>query len=415
MLYFITNLVLISLLAFEVLFLVKVDRLFYGTYLTPFTVLMVPQVIVIILAQILGPLFGFVSISYQVILVILFFSFIFWFFGSFVMIRIVRKPINFNAFTLSAPEKHKPLFLFIAWSSIIIVFAKLFYTYLKFNNLHIWNEKFTAYFVSGFAGHVVSIIILLLIYFSYNLRKNDFGIKILLFLFSCILFIYQVKTWIFVPLFSILFYLYLKERITIKAKSIFYLVVFSYFVFVLIYFPASGFNGKYFLEGATYIFIFKHFLYYLFAGVLSFSQHVEAGFVLAIDPESIVSPFVNLYNFVTNSGSIKTIVSSLYYSVDDSKIDRSNVQTFFGTLVIYSGFLYAIIYTIVFSFLMYSIFVINYFLKNIWFLILYFFLLSGLAMGWFNFYFNNLNFIEIPAYCLLFAVFTSKKINFKTI
>jgi hypothetical protein len=401
---------LLIILSVEVILLSKLDKLFYGTYLTPYIVLSVPYLIVFLLAYSIGPFFGFVSLSYKVVLIAIVYLLIFWFFGSFLMMALIGKYVTGKLSFIPLPEKYsfRSLLIQLSWLMIIIITIKLIGTIIKFHGFLIYRDDFSKYFNSGFAGHLMTFLILLLMYFAISF-KNEKKEILLISLILILLFIYQVKTWIFIPGLTVILYFYIEKRFYVKPRNIIYVVLAAYFIFLVIYFPVSGFSPKYFVQIYTYKFIFKHILFYLFSGVLAFSENMIEGIKRNIDPNVIISPFINIYRIITSTGPMQSIVSDLYYYVDKVKIENSNVATFFGTLIIYSGFIGAGIYTIFTGFIMYFFLLLNYIYKNIWLLIMYLFLLTGLSMGWLNFYFNNLNFVEIPVYCLLLALLTGIK------
>ena len=405
----------VLLLAFEVILFSKVDKIFFKTYYTPFVVLAVPFLIVTGLVYSIGPLFGFFSLSYRVVMIWIIYLFLFWLFGSFLTMSLFRKYFVKN-------EPFKPIryrttlqnnLINISWLIIIIVFIRLIKTCHRFHGFKVGDEQFALFFVKGIIGHLIVFLILMLIYFSILLRRSDKSNKILILLILLTLFIYQVKTWIFAPVFVILFFLLIEKRIIIRVKSLVFLIFLIYFVFLIFYFPLSGFNKEYFFDLDTYKFIINHILFYLFSGVLGFSEHIKAGFLANIDPELIFRPFINIFNVITFSGEIKPIVSQIYYPVNYNSINASNVYTFFGTLIAYSGYLTAAIYTIILSISLYFLLLLNFINKNIWIILLYLFMLSGLGMGWFNFYFNNLTFIEIPVYCLILALLSENTSKWK--
>jgi hypothetical protein len=396
----------VLLLSFEIILFSRLDKIFYKTYLTPFVVLSVPFLIVTLLAYCFGPLFGFFPLSDKVILIWIIYLFLFWTFGSLLIMSLFRRYIIVNEpfGIIRYKTLFKKLLIFISWLIIAFVLLKLLKTIHKFNGFKIWEDSFSFYFIKGIVGHLMVFLTLTLIYFCIIVTKNDKSIKVLIFLILVLLFIYQVKTWIFVPAFVVFFFLLLENRITIKIKSLALSSFMIFFVFLLFYFPSSGFNKNYFFDPYTYKFIINHVFFYLFSGVLGFSEHIRAGFKTNIEPAMVFRPFINIFNLITSSGTIKPIVSDLYYHINSNFKLTSNVHTFIGSLIIYSGFKVAGIYLILVSFSLYSLLLLNFINKNIWILIIYLFMLSGLGVGWFNLYFNNLSFIEIPAYCFILAL-----------
>ena len=404
---------LIVLLSIEVILLCKLDKIFYGTYLTPFVVLSSPYLIVILLAYFIGPLFGFIHLNYKVILILIVYLSIFWFFGSFLMMAFAGKYMDKTKRLNTLCEKYslRSLLLQLTWVIIIILTVKLIITVKKFGGFYIWHDDFSRYFNSGFAGHLMTFAILVLMYLVMNYRKGERGVFMLIASILIFLFIYQVKTWIFIPAITTVFFFALGNRFTIKSRNVIFITIITYIIFLLIYYPASGFSSNYFTQSYTYTFIFKHILFYLFSGTLSFSQLITEGIKTNVNPDLIVGPFINIYDVLFSHRHLQTIASEFYYYIDLEKIESSNVATFFGTLIIYSGFIGAGIYTVITGIITYFLLIVNSFYKNIWLLIMYLFLLAGLAMGWFNFYYNNLNFVEIPVYCLVLAILSEIRYN----
>jgi hypothetical protein len=396
----------ILLLSLEIVLFCRLDKLFYKTYLTPFIVLSVPFLIVTLLAYSIGPFFGFYPLSYKVVMIWIIYLFLFWVFGSFLFIATLGKSVIRKRPFNPLPEKYslRNLLYQSSWLIIFIIVLKLVVTIKKFKGFYIWHDDFSNYFNSGLSGHLLTFAILLLIYFAIVIRKGEKGMLLIIVSILFLLFIYQVKTWIFIPAFAVIFYYFIEKRFFIKPKNLILIVLSAYIIFLLVYYPASGFSSKYFVVSYTYTFIFKHILFYLFSGVLALSQNIIKGIKTNVDPTLVISPFINLYNYFISHHHMHPIVSEFFYFIDIEKKDHSNVATFFGTLIIYSGFFWTGIYTILISTSMYFLLIINTVYRNIWLLIMYLFLLAGLAMGWMNFYFNNLNFIEIPFYCFALAL-----------
>jgi hypothetical protein len=114
-------------------------------------------------------------------------------------------------------------------------------------------------------------------------------------------------------------------------------------------------------------------------------------------------PFINIWNYLSG-GEIKGVVSDYHVMIDNKNIVDVNVKTFFGTIYIYAGAWWGLIYTVTLSLVLYFNWIMSALSKNYWVVVLYAFLSSPLVIGWFDFYYNQLTFIELPFIIICFML-----------
>ena len=91
-------------------------------------------------------------------------------------------------------------------------------------------------------------------------------------------------------------------------------------------------------------------------------------------------------------------------------ISYTNVRTFFGTIYVYTNAIEFITYTLAISSVVYTWKVLAVLFRNVYIHIILFYYCGLLAMGWFEFYFFHLSFIEIPIFVLFYAWISRKEV-----
>jgi hypothetical protein len=223
----------------------------------------------------------------------------------------------------------------------------------------------------------------------------------------------QVKGGVLQPLIGGFLYRVMRGRSFMSLKNIGIVTLCGLVVFVSIYLGAMWIaDGDVITKADTYIFLGRHFSYYLTAGVLGFSEAFasEASDVGGSSKE-IFSPFFNVYRTLTGSGKLVVPGSShgrgMQTDLNEDSVDSSsNVYTLFGTLYFYLGILGSLIYVTGMASLCYALFLAAGWTRNEWLLVLYCYVGTQLVFGFFEFYFWHLDTYEIAVYTLVFAGFS---------
>jgi hypothetical protein len=140
-----------------------------------------------------------------------------------------------------------------------------------------------------------------------------------------------------------------------------------------------------------------HFGSYLFSGIIGLSRHVELSLPVNIDFSFLILPVENFINLLTHN-NISSNVSPFFVTINETAEKVSNVRSYFGTIYIYGGFIKGAALTFLSGSFLYSLYIFAFFKKQIVLILLYSIFLSGLFLGWFDFYYSKLFFYEIIAY-----------------
>jgi len=220
----------------------------------------------------------------------------------------------------------------------------------------------------------------------------------------------QVKGGVLQPLLGGFLYRVMRGRSFMSLKNIGIVLLCGLVVFVSIYLGAMSIADSSIITNPdAYVFLGRHFSYYLIAGVLGFSEafNSETSDVGGSSRE-IFGPLLNVYRKLTGSGKLVAPSSShgrgMQVDLTAESVDaNTNVYTIFGTLYFYLGPLGSVMYVAVMGFLCYGLFLAAGWTKSEWLLVLYCYIGAQLLFGFFEFYFWHLETYEICVYTITLA------------
>ena len=408
------NLSLLLVLIVEVVFFTYFDKKIYGNYFSPVVILSYPVIIIVSVALAFGTLLDFLPVSTYVMLLFIVGVFFFWI-GSVIWSIIIPKEVivgvaeNFLQHKEEVSLKLKHKFQFAAWLIIIWMKYSFIMTLHRFGSIaSLGTDEFAlSYGGTGITGHILGLAIPLLIFFISIAKKKDYHTLLIIILLVFLFLVYRVKTWLYVPLIGgVLLRYYNNGKIRIRIIPIIISVILVMLLFALTYIFSMKEDNMGFWEKANIL--LKHFMGYVFAGIIGFGEHIKHNLPLGENPKTLFMPFVNLFNFMTGR-EVQGVVSSYHVYIDRRCIEDVNVKTFFGTILINGGYFIGIVYTIALSIFLYFVWIISTVSKNYWLLVLYIFFASALVLGWFDFYYNQLPFLELPFYIFIIVLLTHKK------
>jgi len=406
------NLLLYIILFAEIVVITYFDKKVFANLFSPVILLSYPILIIVSITFIAGPGFGYKSVSSELLLLTIIGIILFWT-GSFFWSRIIPlkglhkiaenilQPVDAN----SASFQKK--MLIAGWIVILYLSWSFVATYLKYNNSDaIGTEEFAHSFGgSSLAGHVMGLTIPLLIIFIGIVKKKDYLIIITILFLLAISVLYQVKTWLYIPIIGGLLLRYFnKPKIKIKVIYILIFVVTVMVLFGLTYVFAMQ-DRKNFSFFEKVGLLFQHFMGYLFAGVLGFGEHIKQHLPVGESPQALIMPFVNVYHLIARH-PLEGVVSNYHVFIDKENLVDVNVKTFFGTILINGGYWIGSLYILCLSLFLYFLWIVATIAKNFWLTVLYVFFASALVLGWFDFYYNQLPFLELPVYMII-VIFVS--------
>lgn len=383
----------------EVLTLSMLDRILYGTFLTPTIILSVPYLLIVLIAILLGPSIGFLPFYYPSLWVWIIGLPIFWLPGLILATGILNKTHIYNY--PYGENINSQLDKIIHRLSYVFIFILTFELIRISRSAAIGSDAFEAAFGGGISGHSLLISRFLFICLIVRFKKAYIlSICILLLFFI----LYGVKGWIFIPILSGILIRILLKKTKFSLFLVSKILIIGLVVFYIVYRIAIG-------PSMLFSFVFSHFMTYLFSGVLGLSEYIRLHGETGIDPPTIINPLINIYNHFLGGGELYQYKDILTYIGVDS---YTNTKTFFGTVYIYSGALWGILFSFIIGLLSYSFLILSIKTKNTICLVIYGTFLTMFFFGWFDSYTGNLFFYEFPTFGLLFFfIFTFlKRVSF---
>jgi len=398
----------------EVMLMLWYDRRVYGNYFSPLTILSVPLLIILGLALALAETAGFRPVSYEVIMLYIFGFPVFWMGSLFWSVVVPQKKLAAmaEAFKTPLPASEIPfkqIVLVLSWFVIVAMGFSFGRTFMKYGSIGaIGSDQFAYdYSGSGVFGHILVLGIILVIYLIGIVRKGDYLLLLTTTILIVLILLQQVKTWLYIPLiggFLLRYYNIRKTKIN-PGKSVLLGIAVVVLFFLSYYFAVGIQEGDFVRKNYN---IFRHFLGYVFAGVLGFGEHMHQSLPVGDIPQLLVMPFINIYRLVTGQ-EITGVVSSYHVLIDVKNVVDVNVKTFFGTVYIYGGTVWGLIYIFFLGMLLYLNWVMAAVSRNYWFIVLYALVASPLFLGWFDFYYNQLTMVELPVMVVIILFLTQFK------
>jgi hypothetical protein len=394
-----------------VFFFGKIDKSYYKTILTPFQIIAYPFIIILTVYLFVQKKMGYYVLDHRAILYWIIGLFLMWMPGMLIPILIKNKiKTNVNVSSINSYDFSNimSLIVYITLPFVVLKFIKALILFHGFTN--IGYDNFIAYFGSGLAGHIMTLYIIVFIYLlTFSALKSKLNIITLLIIFSSF-FLYQVKSWIFIPIISALICRLYLNRIKLNLKFYLYLVFVSFFIFVSVY--IFSFRRDVELSFSSIIsfytdstqFLFRHSLSYCFSGILGLSGHLDQNMPFGIDKSLLFNNLKNIYFFMFDRDEIRSAVTKFFVRIGQEAYETSNVKTFFGTIYIFGGPLFGSVYIFLCGLILYLKLIVLRYFNNPFFLILYSFFLSALFFGWFDFYYNGLTYIEIPVALIILSI-----------
>ena len=411
-------LIVIGLIA-EVVILSRLDKDIFGTWFTPFSLLAYPYMLVVVSAFLLAPPLGFVPIYGPSVLIWIVGLFLFWGAGLILGLLFGFREENRRSWntTRSIPAENvaTKLVTKVAWAIVPFMAFGLYRAQAATGG---WSEiggyEFKVAYIHGLPAHAVQLAQPLCVYLMGFRRKGQYFELATIVVLLLFLFLTFVKgTFLSTVIAAVIFQLF-RQNLKFSVKKIVTVLVISYVAFNAVYLVVfSILDPSNLSDSSIYGYLGRHYLDYLWAGVLSFSHALRTG-VGRIGGAwyLIFAPFINLYRAALGAGPVLVAAHPQELGMDvdltglgtSSPLAGSNVYTMLGTLYFYLGALGAALVLVAFAFLCYGLLLLCQSRRNDWFLVLYCIFGSWLVFGFFDYYFASLGFPETIADCLLLAV-----------
>lgn len=403
------NILILSSFLIEVVLLFLCEKKLWRTFITPLNCLMIPYTIVLLITISLPESLGFADFYYPSIL-IWSVGLVIFFIPSFLLsLWSHKKNIDFDYY-VQEPVSIKPLIIF---SIILLVFfAFRIFFMQRITQDSIGSKEFASDFSNfGVFGHIMVSLLALEILWIFRYSRGKWIYLLLVLGIIIITVLNQVKSWMVIPILAGLLMRILTNKTRLKVKIIIPIIIGGFAFFYLSNYLTLVIAGDSEMNSDLTEWISVHFLHYLTSGLNGLSVDAQQGFWETSDPSMIFSPFINIVHLITGNPMVYP-VNPFYL---DSGVNGTNVRTFFGTIFLYLPTFFPVIYVLLISFFFYLCRMFNLLTKNIsiamldiWFCIL-------LCIGWFDFYFQTLNSLEVPLWIVLLLFFNNlmNKIDFK--
>ncbi len=267
----------------------------------------------------------------------------------------------------------------------------------------IGNEHFGNLFAGhGWAGHLllVSAALLMLLLFE-NRRWFTWLVAAFIIFF---LFVYQVKSWIILPLLAVFFALLISGRIKFRIRRLLYAGAGATLVFFASYLLIYVSGNRMFPEatsvGAQLRSIAGLFVHYLTSGTLGLSTDMQQGILEKPDLQHIFTPFYNLWYALTGQPIVSGINEEFLYT----GIAHTNVRGFFGTLFVFTRPAGFALCCLLFGTACQFFFWLFRRYRHTCTTLLYAWTCTVLFMGWFDFLPYLTNVFEIPFWVLVITL-----------
>lgn len=389
----------ILVLVLESLFIVILDFKIHKTLYTPTIFLSVPFVVITLCAFCMTEKMGLLPIYLPSLYYWCIGLFLFWIVGVLIstLFSVRYDKVITSAFAfpvIAIPFQNN---FFICLISLCALFIDIFTCQALAKNGFIISDHLGEELSTGLIAHCglflrySSIASFILIKKQIN-WKNVFHLFILLSLMFYLLCL-AVKGAVLITILAGTIGRLIIAKKTFKITYIIYLLLVAFFVFFVIY-------SFLFEEPAPIDFILTHIYFYFTSGIVGFSNYVKDGAPIALNFNLLFMPILNLYNKL-NGIELQPVVSDIWTYVGDNK--TSNVKTFFGTILIYGGYVGGIVTTIIWSMVCHLNFILAK-SNNSFFFLNYLLLLAALLLGWFDCFFNMISYYEFMIYVIFFQI-----------
>jgi len=404
------SILVMTILVVEVALACWVDKHLYGTLITPFSVLAGPYLLVVLLAWLLAGSLGLAPLYTPSVIV--------WIAGL-AIVWIVNTAVAWGGMGVSGSivadeissrtpfeESLRLPAIVLAWILIPITLEGAWSAFRSVGGwAQIGSPEFKDAYMYGFPAHARLLTVPIIIFLIGSYKKSDKASTATIGILIFILFIGQVKGALLEPLLGGMVYRLGARRLRLTAMKVVGSLAAGYLCFNLVYLLAVwSIHPESIRDPAPYAFLFRHFFQYLFAGVLGFSEALRTGASFRDNAEVLFSPFINVLHLAYSSGApiAAGTPKQLGMTIDllnPDPILASNVFTLFGTVYLYIGPLFAVLYVAVMATIVSLFFsLMNKSMNPLW-LVAFSYLSAQLVFGFFEIYFWHSAILEVLVYC----------------
>ena len=389
--------------------LIEVGVLFYleckawDTLYTPLNFLMIPYVIILLITIAISGRWGIVDFYYPCIL--------YWNIG----LAIFAIPSLSMGFAMQRNGKPvcKPIDEQNGLSHIIVILSVIMclaFLYRLRQTLgsspsSLGSDDFGMDFNGyGLWAHLSKFNTPLLVLCIYYLDKERRWLWPLIILFIFFAFVHQVKGWVIIPCLAGLSMRLYAGKTKLTGKFLFLVLIGAALVFLISYLLSLVVGKNAMLSSTVMEFILRHFMHYLTSGTFGFSLDLAAGLPDKGSFQVLFAPIINIINLLSGNNEIVSPINDCFHFTG---INYTNTRTFFGYIAVNSNMLQFVVTTLLISFVSYFIKILSVRFNNVYLTVIYFYQCALLCMGWFDYYFSQLDSIEVPVMTIMVMVLVS--------
>ena len=403
----ITDFILLLGIYIEIAVLSYFDYKLWGTLYTPLNFLMLPYAVILLFCVLVCGNFGVAEFYYP--------SLILWMCGlllfavpGYVVGLACRKDIiseGARSIEERLPMKWINVFSFIILALFYLRLWRLLHTSPNLPGTTDFGVEFCGV---GIWGHLHRLLHALVILYIYKYDKKHWYYALVVGAMFVVSFLYGVNSWVLIPAMGGLAMRLFTGKMKLKLSLFLKIFIFAFAVFIISYSLALVLGkGD---EAADYAVVFEFicdiFIHYFISGIVGWSQDFQLGILERPDSFSVIACIVNLIKAFTGGGDFVEVINPHFIY---NGVNGSNVRAFFGTLYINTSLFEFIALVLIFSFMMYLLKIWLMRSKSIFVALVYFFYAGMLIMGWFEYYFYHLPFLEVPAWIfILYMLFRER-------
>ena len=402
----IMNFLLLTGIYVEMAVLAYMEYKLWNTIYTPLNFLMLPYAVVLLFCVSVCGTFDVVDFYYP--------SLVLWMFGlflfalpSYVFAISYRKDV-YSPAAKTIDESFSMKWLDVFTLVIIALFMLRLVRMAATSQHMIGSFDFGQdYCGKGIWGHLHRLLHALVIVYIYKYDKKHWYYALMVIAMFIVSFVYGVNSWVLIPAMAGLAMRLYTGKMKLHLSLFLKIFFFAFAVFVVSY-TIALFVGKG-DDAASYDVIFdficKIFIHYFISGIVGWSQDLQMGILERPDSFVVLACVINLLKAFTGGGDFVEVINPHFIH---NGIRGSNVRAFFGTIYVNTSVFEFVALVLLFSAMMYMLKVWMMRTKSIYVALVYFFYAGMLVMGWFEYYFYHLPFLEVPVWVFILYLFFKK-------
>lgn len=400
------DLFVLYIAVFTVALLAVIEYRQYNTALTPFNVLAIPYLFIVLFVRLFGHYRGYYEITSESIIFVLINVAVFWIVGQAIrpLFGNESMPREVKLAAIRFISQYKKLLLVVLWCGILAGFFRLYKSVSIYGFNLVWTEEFTLFYRSGPLAHltiwVYPIFMLLVALF---IKKRDIRILLPLFLMLVVTLLTQVKYRTILLILSSFFFAIQSGVIRqMKIQHIISAVALITFIFITTYFV--GFSAIFGVVEASKSLnlIITMFEDYLVGGPISLGYYLQ-GFENFLSPMVLLTAPANVIKIIFGNSQLVDPIIHHFVKLSPHGSIANNTGTLFATLYMTIGYYQSFWFMMLLGALTYSLYNATRTKQSIILYLITAQLLAILTVSFFGYHFHLLVLWEVGASSLLIS------------